>query len=149
MSETCPLSSWSGDPTRCGWCDQPARMPSPWCSVACEDAWFTNHDWERARAAALVRDGDRCTDCGVGPGQPALGRIVLRALIPMGPVDAARLWVQVDWMAFELACSVEAEHRQWTPQGYRSGCHHHLDGLVTRCRSCVDRAVATQPRRAG
>ena len=107
--------------------------------MACEDAYETQHDWTRARHDRLIHDTDCCVECGTGPGSPALGRLLLRALIPMGPVDAARLWHSEQWLAYELSCSVDVVHRVPTPARYRSGCHNHQDGLITLCRRCQDR----------
>ena len=45
--------------------------------------------------------------------------------------------------AAQLACSVDVVHRMPPAQSYRTGCHHHLDGLVTLCRRCQDRARMT------
>src|SRR6516164_11566044 len=59
---TCPLLCTK--PGRCGWCGRPlAPRARRWCSDACADAWHTQHDWKRARAAALRRDGERCVIC--------------------------------------------------------------------------------------
>ena len=148
-SDRCTLSSWSGDPTRCRWCDAAARLDGRWCSFACQDAHDAQHDWGQARLAALTRDDDACVECGTGPATVAASRLLLRALIPMGPVAAARLWHSEGWLAFELAGSVDVVHRHPPREGYRSGCHHHLDGLVTLCRGCEQKARTSIDLRAG
>ena len=72
--------------------------------------------------------------CGVGPDTVAIARLLIRALIPLGPVEAAELWHSPEWWAFELACSVEVVRTSGVAGDYRLGCHHHMDGLETRCR---------------
>jgi hypothetical protein len=145
----CTLSKWSGSEDRCRWCDR-ASGEERWCSVDCADDYEAHHDWARARSTRLIHDRDCCVECGTGPESAALGRLVLRALIPMSPMDAARLWRSEAWLAFELSCSVDVVHHLPTPQRYRSGCHNHLDGLITLCRRCQDRRHSTiDLRRAG
>ena len=79
-----------------------------------------------------------------GTASPApRGAIMIRALIPMDPMTSAQLWRSEEWLSVQLACSVDVVHRMPPAQGYRSGCHHHLDGLVTLCRRCQDRARMT------
>lgn len=148
----CSLSQWSGPPERCRWCDAPAAPGFAWCGSRCEDAYRENHWWDMARAAALARDGNRCTTCGIGPDDVQVARWFLRAFIPMGAVEAAGLWHSPTWAALVLACSVEVNHID--PRrggGYGSGCHHHLDGLETLChRHHVTVTVAQrQAARAG
>jgi 5-methylcytosine-specific restriction endonuclease McrA len=141
----CPLSRWQGAADRCRWCDRPARESSPWCATACEDEYRTNHWWDLARHAVLSRDDHRCRVCGLGPDTVTVAKLTLRALIPMSPVEAARLWRTEAWWALELACSVEVNHRE--PRlggGYASGCHHHLDGLETLCHRCHLAVTAAQ-----
>ncbi len=148
----CTLSRWRGDPAGCRWCDAPARPGSSWCGALCEDAYRANHWWDLAREAALARDGHRCVSCGSGPDQLTLAKLLLRALIPLGPVEAAGLWRSSAWWALELACSVEVNHRSArVGRGYGSGCHHHLDGLETLCHRCHVAVTADQAetRRAG
>ena len=79
--------------------------------------------------------------CGTGPDTVAIARLLIRALIPLGPVDAARLWHSSDWWAFELACSVEVVRMSGAAGDYRLGCHQHMDALETRCRQHQDAEV--------
>ena len=65
------------------------------------------------------------------------------------PVSASRLWHSEEWLAVELASSVDVAPRWPHREGYLHGCHHHLDGLVTRCRSCQDRARSIVDLRVG
>lgn len=67
LAGACRLSRWRGDERCCRWCDRPAAPGWPWCGNRCEDAYRANHWWDRARAAALGRDGHRCVRCGAGP----------------------------------------------------------------------------------
>ncbi len=102
--------------------------------MACEDSYQRNHRWDLARASALARDDERCVECGMGPASLTEGRFLLRALVPMTPTEAARLWQSPAWQRFRLDCRVEVHHvvpRQGA--GYGAGCHNHLDGLVTLC----------------
>ena len=99
---SCSLAGWSGRPGRCRWCDGAAQVGTRWCGTVCEDAYRNNHDWASARQAVLTRDRDRCAMCGTGPDTVAIARLLIRALIPLGPVEAARLWHSSDWWAFEL-----------------------------------------------
>ena len=149
---TCPLSSWRGDPGRCRWCDEASRPGSAWCGSMCEDTYRANHWWDLARHATLAGDGRRCRRCGNGPDVVTTAKLLLRALIPMGPVDAARLWESDQWWELVLACSVEVNHREPRHgRGYHSGCHHHLNGLETLCHRCHVAVTAGQAlgRRAG
>lgn len=133
----CCLSQWTGDPVHCRWCDAPVRPPAAWCGTLCEDEYRANHWWDLARSRVLARDQHRCVRCGVGPEQVTAAKLLLRAWIPVGPVDAVRLWRTDEWAALRLRCSVEVNHR--IPRrggGYHSGCHHHLEELETLCHRC-------------
>lgn len=138
--EPCRLSDWSGDPTRCHWCNTAVGSHSNWCSFVCEDAHRVQHEWSSASAEALIRDGERCDLCGTGPADFDAARLFIRAFIPMGPVASATLWRSQEWMALQLAFSVDVVQRRPNPSGYRSGCHNHLTELVTLCHRCQDRA---------
>jgi hypothetical protein len=138
---SCSLAGWSGRPGRCRWCDGAAQVGTRWCGTVCEDAYRNNHDWASARQAVLTRDRDRCVMCGTGPDTVAIARLLIRALIPLGPVEAARLWHSSDWWAFELACSVEVVRVSGGSGDYRLGCHQHMDSLETRCRQHQDAEV--------
>jgi hypothetical protein len=147
---SCTLAGWSGRPGRCRWCDGAAKVGTRFCGAVCEDAYRANHEWEPARTAVLTRDRDRCAVCGTGPDTVAVARLLIRALIPLGPVEAARLWHSPEWWAFELGCSVEVVRTSMPTGDYRSGCHHHMDGLETRCRRHQPPEVQLAPtRRAG
>lgn len=141
----CALSRWSGDPASCRWCDAPTRSGGPWCGHLCEDEYRRNHWWDHARAAAAVRDGERCVRCGLGPEIPMLAKLLLRALVPMGARQAASLWRSPGWAALRQACTLEVHHvvaREGC--GYGAGCHHHLDGLETLCHRCHAVTTAQQ-----
>ncbi|CAN5509475.1 hypothetical protein BH20ACT2_BH20ACT2_07770 [soil metagenome] len=130
----CALSRWDGDPAACRWCGRPAAEGFGWCGNRCGDDYRANHCWELARGAALGRDGHACVRCGLGPDTLALARATLRAMVPLGPVDAARLWRSAAWAELLAACSLEVHHRvARAGAGYGAGCHHHLDGLVVLC----------------
>ena len=76
-----------------------------------------------------------------------MAKLLIRALIPMGPVDAARLWRAPQWESLRQSCSLEVNHR--VPRrggGYHAGCHHHLEGLETLCHRCHAEVTAAQQR---
>lgn len=77
----CPLVQYVGAERTCHWCggELPKRR-SRWCSDECSNAYGNNHWWTPARAAALARDGYRCTECGV---------------LGWADVPASLLWVEV------------------------------------------------------
>lgn len=147
----CSLSRWSRAPDRCRWCDgrfgasgpidsiggssvYGREDPGGWCSLACADAYHRNHWWDLARLSALARDDERCVECGRGPASISEGKYLLRALIHMSEVEAAALWSSPAWQRFRLDCSVEVHHLVARHgAGYGSGCHHHVDGLITLC----------------
>ena len=54
-----------GDPGFCQWCGNtlPKRRRK-WCSDACSEANWNNHDWNSARRATLTRDNYTCVRCG-------------------------------------------------------------------------------------
>jgi hypothetical protein len=137
--EECSLSAWSGRPGRCRWCDvvltpQRAVAGDLWCSMACDDEYHRNHRWELARLTALARDDHRCVQCGLGPASVSEGHFLLRALCPMGAVEAAALFDSAEWRRFRIDCQVEVHHLVAREGGgYGAGCHHHLDGLATLC----------------
>jgi len=120
---TCPLCAPNADSRqgRCDWCgtDLP-RMKSGhvhptrrWCTPACSDAYWSNHMWPMASAAARNRDGHQCVRCGAKP----------------APWTAP--------YAERIATTLEVNHKD--PRkgaGYLNGCHHHLDGLETLCHAC-------------
>ncbi|MCU1454052.1 MAG: 67, gp67 [Acidimicrobiales bacterium] len=83
--------------------------------------------------------------CGLGPQVRTLARLLLRALIPMGPVEAARLWQGPAWRSFVQACELEVNHVEpRLGRGYQAGCHHHLDGLETLCHRCHVQVTSAQ-----
>jgi len=60
---TCELTT----PTEDGCQQCGAELPGrrlKWCSDQCSDAYWSNHDWNMARRAALKRDGWQCVRCG-------------------------------------------------------------------------------------
>lgn len=61
----CTLTSWSGEPDRCRWCDtQLQGRRTVWCSNQCADRWPSNHLWTWARAVRKRTDRWRCIQCG-------------------------------------------------------------------------------------
>lgn len=113
----CSASAWAGDPTRCRWCDgELTGRRTRWCSNECANAFGRNHWWSAASAAAKRRDSHRCVECGSGP----------------GAIDTGE-WASVRRKPVRL----EVHHRVPVLGRHdKSGCHHHLDGLVTLCAPC-------------
>lgn len=111
----CAASSWEGDPKRCRWCN--AELVSPrrrWCSGECASEFARNHWWPSARNAALHRDGYACVECG---GKRGAGvRLEVHHKTPLSELAAPARFRPGD----------RARHAD-------TGCHHHLDGLVTLC----------------
>jgi len=157
LAGACSLSRWAGHEARCRWCDAgvahrrsaPAGAVDPsarrWCSHRCLDEFRRNHWWDQAREAALVRDGGCCVRCGRGPEVATVAKLFIRATVPMGVVDAARLWRTQEWQRLHQACQLEVNHI--VPRrggGYHAGCHHHLDGLETLCHRCHATVTAHQ-----
>lgn len=145
----CALSRWHGAVDRCRWCDATADG-SGWCGHRCQDDYRRNHWWDHARAAAIVRDGNRCVRCRRGPETVTLAKLLLRALIPMGPVEAARLWRTPEWAQLSQSWALEVNHV--VPRrgaGYHAGCHHHLQALETLCHGCHAVVTAEQQRLLG
>lgn len=62
---SCALSTWTGDPARCRWCDKPLPEDrTRFCGPRCSDEAQRNHDFDEARSAARQRDGYQCVRCG-------------------------------------------------------------------------------------
>lgn len=94
-----------------------------------------------------MRDGERCVRCGLGPDTLTIAKLLIRALVPMGAVQAARLTRSPAWAALRQACTLEVNHK--VPRrgaGYDAGCHHHLSGLETLCHRCHAAVTAEQQR---
>jgi hypothetical protein len=70
----CPLSAWTGEAGRCGWCNQTidGRRRTAWCSDRCRRAFTRNHVWTIARAGARRRAKYTCTRPGCGAGRDDL-----------------------------------------------------------------------------
>lgn len=138
----CSLVRWRGQPNGCRWCGRLLRgRQRRWCSADHGFEYARNHSWTEARAAALLRDGYRCTVCGVSDEKAArewrdVERFVHFATGHRGPLLSYALGsplrpLRERWL---LDHRLEVDHV--TPiRGLHStpGCHHHLDGLRTLC----------------
>jgi ferredoxin len=145
----CALSAWSGQADRCRWCDAAVAGDSVWCGHVCADEYARNHWWDHARPATLVRDGERCVRCGLGPASCATAKALLAFLIPRTRLDWARAWRSDELVhllgALASASALEVNHIE--PRrggGYAHGCHHHQTNLETLCHRCHARVTAHQ-----
>lgn len=145
LAAGCPSSRWTGRAAGCRWCDATIGLGEIWCGHRCEDRFLRDHCWDHAREAALVRDGGRCVRCQLGPETLTLAKLLLRAWVPMGVVEAAGLWRTAEWRLLVQASQLEVNHV--VPRrggGYAAGCHHHLAGLETLCHRCHAGVTARQ-----
>ena len=146
----CVLSAWDGAPDRCRWCNRDVGPGSIWCGHVCEDEYARNHWWDHARPAAVVRDHERCVQCGLGPASPAVAKALLAFLIPRTRLEWARAWRRPEVLAHlleQLAEVVALEVNHIEPRrggGYAHGCHHHQVNLETLCHRCHARVTARQ-----
>lgn len=73
---------------RCGGCGGPIERPRiSWCSDECVKGWIRNHQWGKAREAAILRDGG-CVRCG-STVRLEVNHIVPRVGRGYGPSDCA------------------------------------------------------------
>jgi hypothetical protein len=114
----------------------PARRRT-WCSDRCNDAFWNNHWWSRARAAAKKRDKYRCCRCGhVPPKRPSRARF---------PTEAAYKAAARTWRAGRAENRLEVNHRVQALGTHRSlTCLHHLENLETLCVACHRAETAAQ-----
>jgi hypothetical protein len=128
--------------TGCAWCgaDLPPRRRT-WCSERCSDAFWDNHWWSRARAAAKKRDKYRCAQCGhVPPKRPTRARF---------PVESAYRTAMRAWRAGRTENRVEVNHRRPALGAHGTlSCIHHLDNLETLCVLCHKAITAAARREA-
>jgi hypothetical protein len=148
----CALSAWDGAPGRCRWCNAAVDAGAIWCGHVCEDEYARNHWWDHARPTAVVRDEERCVQCGLGPASPAVAKALLAFLIPRTRLEWARAWRPPEELASlleQLAEAVALEVNHIEPRqggGYAHGCHHHQANLETLCHRCHARVTARQRR---
>jgi len=98
-----------------------------WCSVDCELMYQRNHYWNRARAAALERDGHCCLKCGwESPLCTVLvtGQGILWSRPSLAGWASEDNWLEVNHITPRLG------------QGYGTGCWHHLADLESLCHRC-------------
>jgi 5-methylcytosine-specific restriction endonuclease McrA len=136
----CSLSR--AQPGGCAWCGAalPARRRT-WCSDRCGDAFWNNHWWSQARAAAKRRDKYRCTRCGhAAPKRPSRVRF---------PSETAYKAAMRAWRAGKAANRVEVNHRDPARGAHSTlSCIHHLENLETLCVTCHKATTsAMRPRR--
>jgi len=134
----CPLAhAASGG---CAWCGSslPPRRRT-WCADACATAFWNNHWWTAARAAAKRRDRYRCVRCGErAPVRPTRKRHSSERAYR----DAMRAW-----RAARKTGRVEVNHRVPCRGKHRTlGCEHHLENLETLCAACHKAETAADAR---
>lgn len=146
----------------CGWCGEDLPLTKSgkinpyrrWCSTECSDAYWSNHSWQSARAAALKRDDYRCVKCGDDAGTtrkcsfwlcqrpwPCDKVGVEETIRGHGKPVVRRHDVVV------VVGNLEVNHIE--PRkggGYNNGCAHHLDGLETLCHPCHVEVTKAQLR---
>ncbi len=112
-----------------------------WCSRRCEMAWWTNHSWTHAAAAAARRDRWTCRRCRRSRGDvldPGRCREDGQRW-PCGVVDRVGPDA-VTWPHFRLGgrhVVIEINHRvPLVGRGYHAGCVHHLSNLEALCHDC-------------
>lgn len=104
----CTASAWTGAKRQCRWCDAALTgRKLRWCSNECANQYGNNHWWSAASEEAKKRDGYVCVECGKAGTDHGIGK---RGL-------------QVHHLS-----PILGRHGV-------SGCHHHLDGLVTLCKA--------------
>lgn len=155
---------WPPSPGTCVWCGLALEgRQRRWCGPTCDRAFTTNHNFQAARAAAIERDGCRCTSCGLDPEGvhsryydfwKLLDFLTGRPPRIIRPWDRQReehaAWraehetLHAPWLAAQRIGDawlwrqhLEVDHI--TPILGRHGtfgCHHHLEGLRTLCYEC-------------
>lgn len=108
------------------------RVPSMrrrWCSDKCRDAWYENHIWSMASAAAKRRDNNSCRKCGrtaveIMDDYKATNRRIERSVTEVNHIVPCR-----------------GAHD-------KNSCAHHLDNLETLCHDCHLKVTAEQ-RKSG
>lgn len=135
---------WPPAERSCVWCGTAlAGRRRRWCSDECERTFTREHNWQAARAAALERDGRRCTKCDLDPEALELeleAVLVFAQVVDMltGRDSYPRRWARRRSVGtWRRTVRLEVNHR--TPILGRHGefgCHHHVAGLETLCHDC-------------
>lgn len=130
----CEFVPFYGQRGICSVCgsDCAGRRRDDFCSAECEQHFSSNHDWALAKPAAMHRDGYTCTRCGHRPDpadpQACASELVVRHVErPQSPQYAQK-----------YGMPTFANTR-------RSGCHQHLENLITVCRFCDDADISGDP----
>jgi len=127
-------------PGGCAWCGTvlPARRRT-WCTDTCATAFWNNHWWTQARAAAKRRDRYRCTRCGE--------RAPVRPTRKRHPSERAYRDAMRAWRAARKTGRVEVNHRVPCRGKHGTlGCEHHLENLETLCAACHKTETAADAR---
>lgn len=131
---SCDFAPFYGQRGLCSVCGSAdlGKGHADFCSTECEQLFTTNHNWELAKPAAMHRDGYTCTRCGHEPDpqdpQARASELVVRHIErPQSPQYAQK-----------YGMPTFANTR-------RSGCHQHLENLITLCRFCDDADTTADP----
>jgi 5-methylcytosine-specific restriction endonuclease McrA len=141
-------------PTGCAGCGKPLPpRRTRWCSDKCSSTWWRGfaeqHDWADARAAALKRDGHRCTRCGAddfNDSKPHM-RDYKTMDFDRFRIDRFRIDAKA-WRRAKATRQLEVNHI--VPRvgaGYGRGCWNHLSNLETVCHRC--HVEVTKKQRVG
>jgi hypothetical protein len=155
----CVLSGYAGAAYTCQWCGKILRgRQLSWCSKACFETYWTNHEFSSGRLACLERDRWCCVRCGAAMFGEPLER---RMRDTWGGVSTGTAeWWDIEDRSFraEPVLVLEVNHRVPVRGRDRSmSCAHHVDNLETLCRPCHNvetrlqilsvRSVAANPYR--
>lgn len=134
----------------CDWCSRPlSGRRRRWCSDGCREEFEVNHDWNKARHAALTRDAYTCQICGVKTATELMSDWLKHPYAPEKPrldeylnrLDEFRMaWKKFDsefgMFRKRFIDPIRPEVNHIDPlvgAGYGWSCHHHLVNLQTVC----------------
>lgn len=150
----------------CNWCSRPLTgRRRRWCSDTCCEEFSAQHDWDKARSAALARDGFCCRMCGVktaveldsywrqhpqAPPRPQLSDFQPLD-IPHHQDKLRDAWSAYDaqWRVFkkQVIDPLRPEVNHIVPRlgkGYGFGCWNHQSNLEVLCRRCHQQKTREQ-----
>lgn len=140
--DRCDAIAWAVKDGGCDGCGKPlVGRQQRWCSDGCDELYWTNHRWPRARAAALLRPGVR------------VFKWRWRTRWDWEndrPLERFVEWVFVGWQCshcFATTRSPEVNHIHPALGAHsQESCAHHQDNLEIICHPC--HLVETRRQRA-